>query len=959
MFLTLRKLLFLSILLCLFQSSFSQTLSFKNSTLKTYQSEQLKKNFSRSSVFQLPGKQLSELINEPDFDYEIKLDLGNDNEWHFELYPVDLFAENAQIRVLSEHGEMLHPVPRNIAFRGHIKGNTQQLVSLIVHEDYVYGHITDGEERTYITSLKKYISDAEKDQYVVYRRSDKKTTETGSCGLDIHPEFNLQHEKEHHAHSHGNGRSMTGQCYDVELGIVSDYSIFVDKGSTVQGAINHAISVMSDVETDYEISDFDDALEFEIVEQVVSICEFCDEWTGSTDPSELLSEFANWSVNGGFNNSVDMGQFWTNRDFDGTTVGLAYRSSGLLCNFAYHVLQDFTADADFLRVMTSHEIGHNLNAVHDAGSGDIMAATVSNTNTWSATSVSTIDGIVDAAVSSSCLSTCAATPCAPVTNVSISNITTTGFDISWTATPESSYRVRVRDENDFSIIYTSTPVTSSTMTINPAGWEICHNYMVIVENNCAGTYSAPVSTIVSDSDGGCAEFTADNQLDWGALTVNFTDESIGATSWSWDFGDGGSSTSQNPSHSYTSPGAYEVALTVNSGAHTMTKTNYIYVLPTGQALPYTAADGGNMDDNDFGTISLTSGKSSLFEKGVPSNYFTNLTNCWVTDLDGNISRDDNESVLYTPSFDFSSVVSATLSFDLGMEIQFSNGPFAIKIEYSTNDGSTWTRLGSDTDANWYNRGPNSAGQIATSIFADETGWTYTLNSFNWTYDVGTLSGNSSVIFRFLFTVDDAFGGGYTRAGAMIDNFEISATLLPVELAYFDGHKKDDQVVLSWKTMTEINNDYFLIEKSTDGILFETLGRVSGKGNTLEPQLYELIDRSPALGVNYYRLSQYDFDGTFEMEDEIIAVEFAGDMDISIQPNPVKEEEISLIYQTENEGALEVLIYDMAGQLIQFYDFQTLKGMNQFELELDLPANGVYYLKTRQGNTIQNLKFIKM
>ena len=84
------------------------------------------------------------------------------------------------------------------------------------------------------------------------------------------------------------------------------------------------------------------------------------------------------------------------------------------------------------------------------------------------------------------------------------------------------------------------------------------------------------------------------------LTVNFTDASTGATSWSWDFGDGGSSTAQNPSHTYTAEGTYTVALTVTNacGSDSETKGGYIYVTePTGNYanLPYSTGFESGFD----------------------------------------------------------------------------------------------------------------------------------------------------------------------------------------------------------------------------------------------------------------------------------------------------------------------------------------------------------------------------
>jgi hypothetical protein len=77
-----------------------------------------------------------------------------------------------------------------------------------------------------------------------------------------------------------------------------------------------------------------------------------------------------------------------------------------------------------------------------------------------------------------------------------------------------------------------------------------------------------------------AGFSADVTSGVAPLTVRFTDESTGdPKSWSWDFGDGGTSIVQNPTHTYTAPGNYTVALSANGGKMVCTKPNYIKVTP--------------------------------------------------------------------------------------------------------------------------------------------------------------------------------------------------------------------------------------------------------------------------------------------------------------------------------------------------------------------------------------------
>ena len=119
-----------------------------------------------------------------------------------------------------------------------------------------------------------------------------------------------------------------------------------------------------------------------------------------------------------------------------------------------------------------------------------------------------------------------------------------------------------------------------------------------------------------------------------------------------------------------------------------------------------------------------------------------------------------------------------------------------------------------------------------------------------------------------------------------------ATLLPIELLKFDGYNVDKHVnYLYWLTASEINNDYFTIERSRDGIFWTWIGKVAGIGNSSEIKNYYFVDDAYIDGVNYYRLSQTDFDGHYETFDMIV-----------INTNTIKYED-------------PVAYYNLLGQLV--------------------------------------------
>ena len=84
--------------------------------------------------------------------------------------------------------------------------------------------------------------------------------------------------------------------------------------------------------------------------------------------------------------------------------------------------------------------------------------------------------------------------------------------------------------------------------------------------------------------------------------------------------------------------------------------------------------------------------------------------------------------------------------------------------------------------------------------------------------------------------------------------------LPIELLRFTAVAKDTYVQIDWLTATEINNDYFNVERSADGLNFNSMSKINGAGNSTEVLSYSSVDERPLDGISYYRLKQTDYDG---------------------------------------------------------------------------------------------------
>lgn len=134
--------------------------------------------------------------------------------------------------------------------------------------------------------------------------------------------------------------------------------------------------------------------------------------------------------------------------------------------------------------------------------------------------------------------------------------------------------------------------------------------------------------------------------------------------------------------------------------------------------------------------------------------------------------------------------------------------------------------------------------------------------------------------------------------------------LPINLISFDANLIKNDVWINWKTQTEINNDYFTIERSQDINSWESVKELPGAGNSSTNKSYATIDQNPLTGISYYRLKQTDFNGDYSYSD-IRTVTLNSKSEINIYPNPVRD---NLIISNLCNECL-VNIYSATGQLV--------------------------------------------
>lgn len=177
--------------------------------------------------------------------------------------------------------------------------------------------------------------------------------------------------------------------------------------------------------------------------------------------------------------------------------------------------------------------------------------------------------------------------------------------------------------------------------------------------------------------------------------------------------------------------------------------------------------------------------------------------------------------------------------------------------------------------------------------------------------------------------------------------------LPVELINFRGQYNINQTIdLSWETASETNCDYFILEKSEDGVNFETVGKVEGAGNSTQLLNYSFLDLEPFSGQNYYRLQQIDFNGRSNISSTIVINTEINIDAIRIYPNPVIEN-LYLDFNSSKEKTFAIEVFNSNG--IKMLDNKTkiIMGRNPYIINFSTFTDGLYTIRITDLMTQQS------
>ncbi|MBI3520934.1 MAG: hypothetical protein HY062_16465, partial [Bacteroidetes bacterium] len=197
-----------------------------------------------------------------------------------------------------------------------------------------------------------------------------------------------------------------------------------------------------------------------------------------------------------------------------------------------------------------------------------------------------------------------------------------------------------------------------------------------------------------------------------------------------------------------------------------------------------------------------------------------------------------------------------------------------------------------------------AGALSKTDTRVNTSFGWSTSSYNFTA--------VSTSHTISFSAGAGFGG--STCGMIMDNIVVTlSSPLPIELLYFNANVSDNNSVLTnWETASELNNDFFTVEKSQNSLDWEVAAVIKSAGTSTQSLKYSFSDHTPYKGISYYRLKQTDKDGKFKYT-PIQSVSLKESVAAALYPNPSITHVLNI--EAEDTFPYNVILYNTMGEII--------------------------------------------
>ena len=247
-----------------------------------------------------------------------------------------------------------------------------------------------------------------------------------------------------------------------------------------------------------------------------------------------------------------------------------------------------------------------------------------------------------------------------------------------------------------------------------------------------------------------------------------------------------------------------------------------------------------------------------------------------------------------------------------------------------------------------------------NVAAGTTGPNDTKN-VNAATDAGLNNGDRVGGFIFMVYLEDVAAsnvlGAETNTSAGLSSTLKGITLannpLPIELKEFTAKKENENIMLEWTTLSELNNEWFDIEHSTDGKTFDLLNTIAGAGSSLVTNNYHYLHQKPNTGTHYYRLKQIDFDGQFSYSPtRVVEMSSTDKFKFSFNQN---DKTIHVEYK-ELQNSSPYRIIGLNGQILVEGNLES--GSTSFKTSMEYLPKGYYIFTTIINRNIVSKRFVQ-
>ncbi len=226
------------------------------------------------------------------------------------------------------------------------------------------------------------------------------------------------------------------------------------------------------------------------------------------------------------------------------------------------------------------------------------------------------------------------------------------------------------------------------------------------------------------------------------------------------------------------------------------------------------------------------------------------------------------------------------------------------------------------------------------------------NTFYGNADVSGSSADGDICFDFSGYVIDSFQlifsnkllNGSISQDMGISNLEwCTTTPVPVTWLTFEGLLKDHGVLLTWSTASELNNDHYIVERSSNGLNFQQAGIIPGVGTSQQINTYTFFDPELTSNGTYYRLKQVDFNGDYSFSNIVYVGSNTSLVKFKVSPNPVDSKLSLELNESASSGMYSIKLTDVSGKVLWNQDVEKKLAILKLSIDMNDMPRGMYYL----------------